>query len=48
MRSLSVFARIQPAHRFGRSGTRLNRIVIWFVLLATLAGAGTALLERFP
>lgn len=43
-----MIARVHPSKRFLRAGTLLCRAVIWFVLLATLAGVGLAVFQRLP
>jgi hypothetical protein len=43
-----VIARVHSPQRFCRAGTLLGRAVIWFVLLATLAGVASAVLEHLP
>jgi hypothetical protein len=47
-RSLSVIARAQRPRPLVRAGALLGRAVIWFVLLATLAGLASAVLQHLP
>ncbi len=43
-----MIERVHFPQRFCGAGTLLGRAVIWFVLLATLAGVASAALEQLP